>query len=102
MSDRATFDRRQAMKILAVSGLAGFSGISLAAAKGVGVMVPGKGWVTASGEKCEGDGTPLQFIPKTAPDPNPLENELEKYPRCSYCGMSRSKWNHSRRTPSRY
>jgi len=96
MSDRATFDRRQAMKILAASSLAGFSTIGFAAGKGVGVMVPGKGWVTASGEKCEGDGTPLQFIPKSEPDPNPLENELEKYPRCPYCGMSRTKWNHSR------
>ncbi len=97
MSDKLTIDRRQAMKMLAASGLAGFSGISFAAAdKGVGVMVPGVGWVKATGEKCEGDGTPLQFIPKTPVDPNPLENELEKYPRCPYCGMSRTKWNHSR------
>ncbi|AKH22357.1 twin-arginine translocation pathway signal protein [Sedimenticola thiotaurini] len=59
-------------------------------------MVPGKGWVKASGESCQGDGTPLQFIPKTAPDGNPLENELEKYPVCPYCGMNRTKWNHSR------
>ncbi len=97
MSDKPTVDRRQAMKMLAASGLAGVSGISFAAAgKGVGAMVPGVGWVKASDEQCEGDGTPLQFIPKTTPDPNPLENELEKYPRCPYCGMSRNKWNHSR------
>ncbi len=42
------------------------------------------------------DGTPLQFMPKTAPDKNPLESELEKYPKCPYCGMSRHKFNHSR------
>jgi len=94
MSDKRKVDRRKAMKILAASGLAGFSGV--AAAKGVGAMVPGKGWVEASGERCDGDGTPLQFIPKNAPDANPLENELEKYTRCPYCGMNRTKWHHSR------
>ncbi len=43
-----------------------------------------------------GDGTPMQFMPKTAKDPNPLVDELAKYPKCPYCGMSRKKWNHSR------
>jgi nitrous oxide reductase accessory protein NosL len=38
----------------------------------------------------------LQFIPKTAPDDKPLENELEKYPKCPYCGMDRTRWSHSR------
>jgi nitrous oxide reductase accessory protein NosL len=90
-------DRRQAMKLLAAGGLAGFSSISFAASnQGIGAMVPGIGWVTASGEKCEHDGTPLQFMPKGAPDDSPLENELEKYARCPYCGMSRKKWHHSR------
>ncbi|MGE0082286.1 MAG: nitrous oxide reductase accessory protein NosL [Thiohalomonadaceae bacterium] len=42
------------------------------------------------------DGTPLQFVPKAPPDPNPLENELEKYPKCPYCGMDRTEWHHSR------
>ncbi|WP_127478615.1 nitrous oxide reductase accessory protein NosL [Sulfurivermis fontis] len=42
------------------------------------------------------DGTPMQFIPKTAPDANPLENELSKYPKCPYCGMDRTQWHHSR------
>jgi copper chaperone NosL len=45
---------------------------------------------------CEGDGTPLQFMPRTAPDPEPLVDELEKYPRCPYCGMDRTQWHHSR------
>jgi nitrous oxide reductase accessory protein NosL len=97
MSDESNVGRRQAMKLLATAGFAGFSGIALAGSqKGVGVMIPGKGWVPASGGKCEGDGTPLQFIPKTPPDDNPLQDELTKYPRCPYCGMSRSKWHHSR------
>ncbi len=97
MSEKTVIDRRQAMKMLAASGLAGFSAISFAAANsGPGAMIPGKGWVTASGEKGEHDGTPLQFMPKGAPDPTPLENELEKYANCPYCGMSRTKWNHSR------
>ena len=42
------------------------------------------------------DGTPLQFIPKTAPDANPLENELVKYPKCPYCAMDRTQYHHSR------
>jgi len=45
---------------------------------------------------CEGDGTPLQFTLRTAPDPGPLVDELEKYPRCPYCGMDRRQWHHSR------
>jgi nitrous oxide reductase accessory protein NosL len=46
--------------------------------------------------KCEGDGTPLQFIPKSPKDANPLENELTKYPKCPYCGMDRSQFHHAR------
>ena len=45
---------------------------------------------------CEGDGTPLQFMPRTTPDPEPLVDELAKYPRCPYCGMDRTQWHHSR------
>jgi len=97
MQNKTDEGRRQMMKMLAGAGLASFSGLALAASqKSIGVIIPGKGWVTASGQKCEGDGTPLQFIPKTPPDDKPLENELEKYPRCPYCGMSRTKWHHSR------
>lgn len=94
MCEQHKVDRRQMMKMLAAIGLGGLT--STAVGQGIGVMVPGKGWVEASGEKCSGDGTPLQFIPKTAPDANPLENELEKYPKCPYCGMDRTKFNHSR------
>lgn len=45
---------------------------------------------------CEHDGTPLQFTPKTSPDPNPLDNELAKYPKCPYCGMDRRQFHHHR------
>ncbi len=97
MSEQSKMGRRSALRMLAGAGIAGFSSIALAASqKGVGAMIPGKGWVTSSGQKCEGDGTPLQFIPKTPPDDNPLQDELKKYPRCPYCGMSRTKWHHSR------
>lgn len=44
----------------------------------------------------EGDGTPMQFMPKTPKDAAPLERELEKYPKCPYCGMDRRQWHHSR------
>jgi len=61
------------------------------------------GWLGAAGNLgavdaagCDTDGTPLQFMPKTPPDPQPLQGELEKYPRCPYCGMDRRQWHHSR------
>ncbi|MEW6513204.1 MAG: nitrous oxide reductase accessory protein NosL [Pseudomonadota bacterium] len=47
-------------------------------------------------QACPGDGTPLQFIPKTAPDPKASENDIAKYPKCPYCGMDRNKFHHSR------
>lgn len=99
MSNKSKMDRRQAIKLLAGTGIAGFSTIAfngVAGDKSIGAMIPGKGWVKASTEKCAHDGTPLQFMPKTAADANPLENELEKYPTCPYCGMNRTKFNHSR------
>lgn len=34
--------------------------------------------------------------PPRAIDAQPLENELEKYPRCKYCGMDRKKFHRSR------
>lgn len=45
---------------------------------------------------CDTDGTPLQFMPKTPKDPNPLQNELDKYPKCPYCGMDRRQFHFSR------
>jgi copper chaperone NosL len=95
MSNPQDNSRRSIIKVVAALGMGGFSGISLAGSN-IGAMVPGKGWMKSSGQQCEGDGTPLQFIPKSAPDDNPLENELSKYPICPYCGMNRNMWNHSR------
>jgi len=97
MCEKRDGGRRRALKwlgTLILGGLAGsVRGVEQAA---VGVLIPGKGWVSAKGEACSGDGTPLQFVPKAAPDPNPLENELTKYPKCPYCGMDRRMWQHSR------
>lgn len=45
---------------------------------------------------CPGDGTPLQFIPKKPADPQAHENDIEKYPKCPYCGMDRKQYHHSR------
>jgi copper chaperone NosL len=87
--------RRKLLKAMAAVGLGGAASTALAD-KGIGVMVPGKGWVTSTGQACEGDGTPLQFIPKGQPDEQPLQSELEKYPKCPYCGMDRTQWHHSR------
>lgn len=47
-------------------------------------------------EACPGDGTPAQFLPKKAPDPKAAENDIEKYPKCPYCGMDRKQFHHSR------
>ena len=88
--------RRDLLKLAGALGLASLSGPVLATNdRPVGALVPGKGWVPA-GEACPGDGTPLQFIPRTAPDPDPLTDELAKYPKCPYCGMDRREYQHSR------
>lgn len=45
---------------------------------------------------CGTDGTPNQFIPKQPADARPLENELEKYGKCPYCGMDRKEHHRAR------
>jgi len=89
--------RRDALRMMTVTGAAGLTGLYAvqASADSIGAMMPGKGWLK-QGARCDGDGTPLQFIPKTTPDPEPLQDELKKYPKCPYCGMNRTMWNHSR------
>lgn len=82
MSESSTMNRRQALKTLSLTGLAGLGLLAASPA------------VTAA--SCEGDGTPLQFIPKRPPDANPLDNELVKYPKCPYCGMDRKEYHQSR------
>jgi nitrous oxide reductase accessory protein NosL len=47
-------------------------------------------------QACPADGTPAQFIPKKPADPMPTENDLEKYPKCPYCGMDRRQYHHAR------
>ncbi len=47
-------------------------------------------------EPCSDDGTPMQFIPKKPADPKPLENDIEKFQKCPYCGMDRKQNHHSR------
>jgi nitrous oxide reductase accessory protein NosL len=42
------------------------------------------------------DGTPAQFLPKKAADTAPQDNDIEKYPKCPYCGMDR-RYNHRAR-----
>ncbi len=97
MSNQRKLNRRNALRMMAAAGTAGFTGLYAvkANAGSIGAMMPGKGWLK-QGARSDGDGTPLQFIPKSTPDPNPLEDELKKYPKCPYCGMDRTMWNHSR------
>lgn len=45
---------------------------------------------------CATDGTPNQFIPKKAADAKPLENDIDKYQKCPYCGMDRKEHNKTR------
>ncbi len=87
--------RRKALWMMAITGFTGLGTAVWADTKNIGALLPGKGWLK-QGDKCEGDVTPLQFIPKTDPDPDPLTDELNKYQRCPYCGMVRKMWNHSR------
>jgi nitrous oxide reductase accessory protein NosL len=90
--------RRDLLRLLGGTGLlgTGLLGVTGWAQAGPGALMPGKGWLESSGQACDGDGTPLQFIPKTAPDASPLQDELQKYPKCPYCGMDRAEYHHSR------
>ena len=47
-------------------------------------------------QSCAIDGTPAQFLPKMAVDPRAWENDVEKFPKCPYCGMDRRQHHHSR------
>jgi len=81
MNDPIQTERRQILRILSITS----------AAVGVAALSS-----SAYAENCQHDGTPLQFVPKTVPDPKPLDNELAKYPKCPYCGMDRKQYHHSR------
>jgi copper chaperone NosL len=97
MCDKHDHGRRDVLKLLGALGVAGIAGGAAAAEPApIGALIPGKGWVPASGAACAGDGTPLQFMPRTPPDANPLQDEMAKYPKCPYCGMDRTEFQHSR------
>lgn len=97
MCDSHDHGRRDALKLLGALGIASLTGNAHATGQGAaGALISGRGWVTANSEACPSDGTPLQFIPRTAPDTDPLADELTKYPKCPYCGMDRKQWGHSR------
>lgn len=70
-------NRRDLLKLSALTGIAAVS-------------------TQASANACTTDGTPNQFIPKKAPDAAPLENDIEKYQKCPYCGMDRKEHNKTR------
>jgi nitrous oxide reductase accessory protein NosL len=71
-------DRRSALKLSLLAGVGLAAGASQAQ------------------QACPGEGTPLQFIPKKPADPQANENDIEKYPKCPYCGMDRKQFHHSR------
>ncbi len=82
--------RRNAIKLMGALGAAPL------AARAGDVADEHKGHAVMAGDKPATAGTPLQFMPQTPPDPDPLTDELAKYPKCPYCGMDRTQWNHSR------
>lgn len=65
-------------------------------AVGAAGLLAGKVHAQPRSGECPFDGTPNQFIPKTAPDPLAHVNDIEKYPKCPYCGMDRHEYHHSR------
>jgi nitrous oxide reductase accessory protein NosL len=71
-------DRREALKFSLLAG------VGLAAGQ------------AQAQQACPGEGTPLQFIPKKPADPQANVNDIEKYPKCPYCGMDRKQYHHSR------
>ena len=72
-------DRREALKMSVLAS--------------IGLAAAGK---ASAQSTCAGDGTPAQFIPKTAADPQPQVDDIAKHPKCPYCGMDRKQFHHSR------
>lgn len=67
--------------------------LKLSLAAGAGLAA---GAAQAQAPACATDGTPAQFVPKRAADPKAAENDIEKFPKCPYCGMDRKQFHHSR------
>ena len=63
---------------------------------GAGIAVPAAGATVQDCGRNEADGTPAQFLPKTAADPAPQAGDLEKYLICPYCGMDRRYFHKTR------
>lgn len=72
-------DRRDLLKLSLAAG----AGLAASAAQ-------------AQAPACAADGTPAQFVPKRPADPKAAENDIEKFPKCPYCGMDRKQFHHSR------
>ena len=72
-------DRREALKMSVLAS--------------IGLAAAGKANAQSA---CAGDGTPAQFTPRSAPDPQPQIDDIAKYPKCPYCGMDRKQFHHSR------
>ena len=72
-------DRREALKMSVLAS--------------IGLAAAGKANAQSA---CAGDGTPAQFTPRSAPDPQPQVDDIAKYPKCPYCGMDRKQYHHSR------
>jgi nitrous oxide reductase accessory protein NosL len=83
--DKVPFNRRDLLKTASVSALA-LGGVSAATAQTEGKPgMPPTQWSDTYG--------PVANLPK---DKDPLTKELDKYPRCRYCGMERAKFSHTR------
>ena len=65
--------------------------LSLAAGAGLAAQT-----ARAQAPACAADGTPAQFAPKKPADAKAGENDIDKYPKCPYCGMDRKQYHHSR------
>lgn len=81
MDKKSGMNRREMLKAVSITGLAA----GAVAALGSTALAENKVL-----------GTPMQFTPANGPDSDPSTNDIEKYPKCVYCGMSRKMWNHSR------
>nr|CRH07991.1 Conserved protein of unknown function [Candidatus Magnetococcus massalia] len=85
-------NRRTLFKLAAAFG----TGLVVTREAVAGGMIKPWEWVQKRDMVKNTDGTPLQFEPKGKPEEHPEVDDIAKYPRCPYCGMSRKMWNHSR------
>jgi len=79
--------RRKMLSILCISGLSAGAFVSCA---------PNATSLKNDTQRGSVAGTPRQFTPSNGPDAQPFVNDIQKYPKCPYCGMNRKQWNHSR------